>query len=570
MAKLPDAIDKSISNFLKNTGAIRPEQYYQSVMLSTKSQQGIVANLVERGVISEQSIQEKISQQHGLQKIEINNGMFSSRPFADKITNEFILKNRVVPFQDNGNSVSIAIADVDALANVKKLKGMLGKEVETYVAPIFAFEQCINALTPFSSNSNAPAPNKPPTPNKGPAAKQTEAYQEAESAIIDFVNSIIKRAVTAKASDIHIEAYKETYRLRFRIDGVLKEMEEYSDFLSANYSAVIARIKILSSLDISERRLPQDGGMAFYLDEKKIDIRISILPIKHGERAVLRIMNHDVANLTLEELGMTPENLARLKKVSYAPQGMILVTGPTGSGKSTTLYSIIKERNAPDVNILTVEDPVEYDLDGVGQVAVKESIGLTFSSALRSFLRQDPEIIMVGEIRDTETSDIAIKASLTGHLVLSTLHTNDAASTITRLRNMGVPSYLLCSSLSLIVAQRLVRVNCEKCKVLDEDQSPHRLMAIGFTEEKAAQTKIHTCKGCRACYGTGVHGRKAIHEVMVINNAIRDAVLENASESTLREVARKDGFVTMYEKGRELVEQGIISIREFQRVLMSE
>lgn len=566
MSKLPEAVDRSVSNFLKNVGAVRPEQYYQSAMLHTTSHQGIVENLIERGIISERAIQDKISERHGLKKTDIEGDMFNARPFAETITDEFIIKNRLIPYQDNGNSLSVMVADADAITSALKLQSMVGKEIDIRVAPLFAFEKYIGQLASQTSNSNKPKQSTSTTANNAKAGES----KEAESDIIDFVSKMFEKAIRMKTSDIHLEAYKSTFRIRFRKDGVLKEIQEYREFLIDNYQAIVARIKILSALDISERRLPQDGGMTFYLDDKKIDIRVSILPTKHGERGVLRIMNHEVAKLSLEQLGMTEDDLANVKKAICSPQGMILVTGPTGSGKSTTLYSVIKARNEPDVNILTVEDPVEYDMEGIGQVAVKDSIGLTFASALRSFLRQDPEVIMVGEIRDAETSDIAIKAALTGHLVLSTLHTNDAPSTVTRLRNMGVPAYLLSSSLTLIVAQRLVRINCDKCRVLDDDQNPARLISVGFPEDKAHEIKTYSCKGCDACMKTGVKGRKAIHEALVVSPAIKDAILNSASEPAIRELARKEGFSTMQDKGRALVASGMISLKEYLRVLMTE
>lgn len=567
MLELPESVDRNVSNYLKNIGAIRPEQYYQSTMLHTTSKQGIVENLIARGVITEQAIQKKISEKHGLKQTEIQYDMLTIRPFSDKITDEYILKNRLIPYQDNGNSVAVAVGDADAIPHAQKLKDLLGKEIEVHVAPLFSFQRCLTTLAATASNTN--------TRNQEKSLAQKQSGQpgqsgQPESNIIDYVNKILEKAIRMKASDIHLEAYKETFRLRFRKDGVLKQMHEFEDFLQENFSAVIARIKILSSMDISERRLPQDGGMAHYLDDKRVDLRVSVLPTKHGERAVLRIMNHEVAKLSLEQLGMKENDLERLRKCIYSPQGLILVTGPTGSGKSTTLYSIIKQRNEPDVNILTAEDPVEYDLTGVGQVAVRDSIGLTFAAALRSFLRQDPEIIMVGEIRDTETSDIAIKAALTGHLVLSTLHTNDAPSTITRLRNMGIPPYLLSSSLTVIIAQRLVRINCDHCKVADTDQSPSRLIALGFKEEQAKQITTYSCSGCNNCMKTGVKGRKAVHEVLVVTPAIRDAILADASENTMREIAKKEGFSTMQDVGRELIAEGSITIKEFMRVLVTE
>ena len=369
-------------------------------------------------------------------------------------------------------------------------------------------------------------------------------------------------------SDIHIEAFREDCQVRYRKDGVLQVMEEFAEFLSMNYSAVVTRIKILASMDISERRLPQDGAIVSELADKTVDVRVSVLPTVHGERAVMRILDPDAANFTLDELGIPEDGMKRFRKAIHSPQGMMLVTGPTGSGKSTTLYAALKEINDDNINIMTAEDPVEYDLKGVGQVQVKEGIGFTFASALRSFLRQDPEVIMVGEIRDKETSDIAIKASLTGHLVLSTLHTNDAPSTITRLINMGVPAYLITSSLSLVLAQRLARVNCPHC-IADEGIEPKILMDVGYTEEEASSLKPQKSKGCDRCLNTGVKGRVGIHEILTVNQALKDAIIKDASESEMVEIAKKEyGYMTMQEVGRNLVRQGKISLEEYKRVLV--
>jgi len=391
------------------------------------------------------------------------------------------------------------------------------------------------------------------------------------SNVIDFVNNIIENAITLRISDIHVEAFEHSSRLRYRGDGVLRDVEDVKDFLFENYSAIVARIKIMSSLDISERRLPQDGAISFNYKNGKdqVDLRVSILPTTNGERVVMRVMDKSALNMPLEDLGFPESSFAKLTKAIHSPQGMILVTGPTGSGKSTTLYAVLNALNKPDVNLMTAEDPVEFKVEGIGQVHVKDSIGLTFTAALRSFLRQDPEVIMVGEIRDKDTGDIAVKASLTGHMVLSTLHTNDAPSTITRLINMGIPNYLITSSLTLVIAQRLGRVICPHCKTEDPDTSKEQLIAIGFSEEEAAATKPCKGKGCDKCMDSGVRGRRAIHEVLVITKNIKEAILANANDLEIGTIAStKDGFLTMQDSGRKLIAEGVITVEEFKRILM--
>lgn len=387
--------------------------------------------------------------------------------------------------------------------------------------------------------------------------------------VVSFVHNAIENAITLKVSDIHFEVFKECARLRYRRDGLMKEVDEYVDFLYDNYSAITTRIKILSSLDISERRLPQDGRISFPIKGDNVDIRVSILPTACGERVVMRIMDKSSLSMPIDKLGFHEQQFKQLEKAIHSPQGMILVTGPTGSGKSTTLYAVLNALNEDDVNILTAEDPVEFNVEGIGQVHVKDNIGLTFTAALRSFLRQDPEIIMVGEIRDKDTAEISVKAALTGHLVLSTLHTNDAPSTITRLINMGIPAYLLTSSLCLIVAQRLARLICPHCKIDDPDATPAKLKSIGFTEEESNTIKAQKGTGCDKCMDMGSKGRRALHEVLTITKTVKQAMLEGLSDMEIGQIAKeKDGFMSMQDRGRQLIIEGVMSVEEYERNLV--
>ena len=361
--------------------------------------------------------------------------------------------------------------------------------------------------------------------------------------------------------------YRFSSRVRYRLDGMLQEQEEYKKFLHDNYGAVVTRFKIMGKLDIAERRLPQDGAINFKIDGKVVDLRLSILPTANNERIVMRILNKDAGDITLEQLNFEDQDLKNLRKSIHSTQGLILVTGPTGSGKSTTLYSILKEVSKPHLNILTAEDPVEYELDGVGQVQIKDDIGLSFASALRSFLRQDPEIILVGEMRDKETVDIGLKAALTGHLVFSTLHTNDAPSTITRLQNMGTPDYLISAATQMVLAQRLARKNCKDCRVPDDDVTPKVLTDLGFSPEQASRTKAIKGKGCAKCKSTGYKGRQGIYEIMVVSKPVKEAILRQATTPELREIAIKEGFQTMQDMGRRLIASGELNFREYERVL---
>ena len=388
------------------------------------------------------------------------------------------------------------------------------------------------------------------------------------SDVVKSVDEIFTYAIESGVSDIHFELFKDRASIRIRKNGSLIEVDDYHEFINQNYNAVVARIKILANLDIAERRLPQDGKINFVTAKSKIDVdfRVSVLPTSLGERVVIRILNSSSLAMNVEDLGFAPDQLKDFIKAIDAPQGMVLVTGPTGSGKSTTLYGAINYLNKPNVNILTAEDPVEYTISGISQVQVREDIGLTFAGALRSFLRQDPEIILVGEIRDAETADIATKAALTGHLVLSTLHTNSAIGAISRLVNMGLPSYLISSALSLVVAQRLIRTNCKNCLkdvVIDEELLSDYLKR--YTEFK--QITFKQGQGCNKCLGSGYDGRIAIHEVLSITNKIQSAINSHQSDGDIFDIAVKQGFKPMTASGIELLKKGIISFEEFVRAV---
>ena len=388
--------------------------------------------------------------------------------------------------------------------------------------------------------------------------------------VVNVVDDILSEAVQTEVSDVHIEIFKEASRIRFRGNGSMLAQPQYKNFISNNYNAVVARIKILANLDIAERRLPQDGKISYQAKNgTEVDFRISILPTNLGERVVIRILNSSALAVTISALGFNKKQEADFAKAIEAPQGMVLVTGPTGSGKSTTLYGAMNYLNKPDVNILTVEDPVEYTMSGISQVQVREDIGLSFASALRSFLRQDPEIILVGEIRDAETADIASKAALTGHLVLSTLHTNSAIGAISRLVNMGLPAYLVSSALTLVVAQRLVRKNCNKCKALvDKNQKDVQVFIEENNVDKDA--KLSKGSGCKECKKTGYKGRMGIHEVLVVNEEIADAISSGKSVADITEVAKKSGFITISESGKRYLNDGSLSMEEFLRTIPQE
>ena len=483
----------------------------------------------------------------------------------------YLRENIIVPFEFTSEIIKVAIPDSSKLGLIKNIKNITQLEPELYASSLTEIDNFYKRLE-NRKNSEELKSKKLEVAKK----KDDTVPIEVGSEVIVFGDKLIKEAITLGASDIHIEPFKDTAQIRFRIDGVLVVMDQFTKFLEKNYNAIVTRVKIISKLDIAERRMPQDGGSTFKLDKKEIDLRISILPTKNNERIVMRILNKDEGAKSLDALGFQDQDLANLTEAINSPQGMVLVTGPTGSGKTTTLYTILQTINKPSLNILTAEDPVEYELEGVGQVQVREDIGYTFESALRSFLRQDPEVILVGEIRDKATVDIALKAALTGHLVFSTIHTNDAPSTITRLQNMGTPDYLISAACSLIVAQRLARKTCTDCRVPDEKISPKVLISIGFTDAEASRVKPVIGGGCENCNPggkktrAGYKGRMGIYEILKVTKNVKSAILRKATTQELKEAALKDNFKTMQDMGREMILTGDLSFEEYQRVLATE
>jgi type IV pilus assembly protein PilB len=492
----------------------------------------------------------------------------------------YINQNFIAPFKLDGNTLHIAIPDTSKLGLMRNLKIIAKKDIELHAAKISHISDFINRLAGEGEVTNSSIAQESQEKTKtfdsdmddiGEVLNETPEEEiealENESEVIKFSTAVVGEAIKTGVSDIHIEPYRFSSRVRYRVDGILSEQTKFNKFLHDNYGAVVTRFKIMGKLDISERRVPQDGAIPFKIDGKVVDLRLSILPTASNERIVMRVLNKDAGDISLEQLNFDPNDLKILRKAIHGTQGLILVTGPTGSGKTTTLYSILKEVSKPHLNILTAEDPVEYELDGVGQVQVKEDIGFSFSVALRSFLRQDPEIILVGEMRDKETVDIGLKAALTGHLVFSTLHTNDAPSTITRLQNMGTPDYLISAATTLVMGQRLARKNCTECRMPDEDVTPVVLTQFGFTAEQASRAKASKGKGCDKCKDSGYKGRMGIYEILNVTKAIKEAILAGATTPELKEIAIKEGFRTMQDMARDMILSGDLNFREYERVL---
>ena len=481
--RLDSASEQNILNMLMENSIISADQMSKINSTSLEIGKSKLETVFELNLSNEDEILKILSTSYSLPIVNLENYKIDEK-IKKIIDLRYIENNGVVPFEIKEGVLKIAIADASKFGLMKNLKTMTNLEPELFATSISSIEQFISRL---SKNNSKKISEKSV---KIERIEKKEELVEVGTEVIVFGNKIITEAINLGVSDIHIESFRDSSSIRFRVDGILRVMDKYSDFLQANYNAVVARIKIISKLDIAERRIPQDGSCSFKSDTKEVDLRVSILPTKNNERIVMRILSKEAGDKALSDLGFAAKDLDKLIKAITSPQGMILVTGPTGSGKTTTLYSVLKHINKPGMNILTAEDPVEYEMEGIGQVQVKESIGYTFEEALRSFLRQDPEVILVGEIRDKATVDIALKAALTGHLVFSTLHTNDAPSSITRLVNMGTPSYLISAALTLIMAQRLARKTCSECRVIDENITPKLLNSIGFLPEQSARAKF--------------------------------------------------------------------------------
>ncbi len=572
MIRLDTTSEQSIINMLREHNALNGQQIKQIESLSKESGKSQIETAFELNITNDTKVAQLLSESFSIPMAKLDEIKISEE--IKKYTEiRFLKENYIIPFEVDNKSIKVAIADASKFSLIKNIQSLTKLEPELFAASIKQISDFIARL-----EQGAPVKSKNQKIEQI-KKKQANVPLEVESDVIAFVDKILNKAIKLETSDIHIEPFKDTAHVRFRIDGVLRVMDEFSDFLNKdplNYNSVVTRIKIISKLDIAERRIPQDGGSNFKYGDKEMDLRISIMPTKNNERIVMRLLNKEAGDVSLNQLGFADQDLKLLEEAINSPQGMVLVTGPTGSGKTTTLYSILKTINKPSMNILTAEDPVEYELEGVGQVQVREDIGYTFETALRSFLRQDPEVILVGEIRDKATVDIALKAALTGHLVFSTLHTNDAPSTITRLQNMGTPDYLISAACTLVMAQRLARKTCQECRVPDDRINPKTLTSIGFTAEEASRIRPVIGKGCSACasgdsgVGNGYKGRMGIYEILKITKNIKDAILRQATTVELKQVAKQDNFRTMQDMGKELIATGDLSFSEYQRILSLE
>jgi type IV pilus assembly protein PilB len=528
--------------------------------------------LTKLGWVKEEDVSRCLGEQYGIPYIDLDSQTIPPEVIR-LIPPGIVQKHLVIPIGKAGTTLTMAMADPTNVFAVDDIKFMTGLKVEAMVATESAVRRAIDRFYDSSETlqnvmaSIEDAGMEVIEEQQDGNLNISDLRQAVEEApVVKLVNLILAEAIKKGASDIHTEPYEKTFRVRFRIDGVLYEV--MTPPLSLK-NAIISRLKIMAELDISERRLPQDGRMKIKYKGREVDFRVSTLPTLFGEKVVMRLLDKSNLKLDMSKLGFAPKALADFEAAIRAPYGMILVTGPTGSGKTTTLYSALDRLNQPETNIMTAEDPVEFNIKGINQVQIRENIGLNFATALRSFLRQDPDVIMVGEIRDFETAEIAVKAALTGHLVLSTLHTNDAPSAITRLLNMGIEPFLVASSVILILAQRLLRRICVHCKA-HLVVPPDALVDVGLTPEEAASITCYKGNGCEVCSGTGYKGRIAIYEVMTLSPDLRDMVLRGGSALEIQRGAIQNGMRTLRMSGLEKLKDGITTIEEVMRVTFKD
>ncbi len=535
----------------------------------------ILTYLVESNIADENKIKEFFVEFLNLKPFDQSIDIDVDESILSNITYNYMVKKKFAPVKYIKDEDKLSIAAFNPIDKeiIHYLKFLGIKNIEILVASYSEIKQLLESYSRMASpteiidNIGLDAEVEEEI-QKEEDISVSEAIAEAEEApIVKASRLFIVNAVRQGASDIHIEPFEKELRVRYRIDGILKTVQR----LPVNIKdALVARYKIMANLDIAEKRLPQDGRIRVRIDRRPIDLRVSIIPTVYGEKVVMRIQDAQAyLGLKLEDLGFEPDDLEKIRKAIYSPWGMVLVTGPTGSGKTTTLYTALMERNTEDVNISTAEDPVEVSIPGINQVQIKEHIGLTFAEALRSFLRQDPDIILVGEIRDRETAEISIKAALTGHLVFSTLHTNDAPSSITRMIDIGVEHFLVGTAVNMIIAQRLVRKLCDHCRQ-PANYPKEFWTGLGLSEKdvEEGQFFVHNPEGCERCNKTGYRGRTAVHEILEVDDTIRKAILSGANASQLKELAIKNGMRTLFQNALLKVKKGITDIAEVERVLI--
>lgn len=560
-------MEPRFAELLVRGGLVSRDQLSEAQKKERENGSSVVKEIVRLGYTNEETLTQFLGKQFGIESVELIPGDIEDAVFS-LVPPQIVQKHQLVPFKLVGSTLTVAMSDPTDLVAINEVKFVTGYGVRVVLATPSHIKKTLDhrfggvsyddVLKKFGDGEMEVVHDDDDV--------NLQELQQAtmDAPVVTLVNAILADAAKRRCSDIHIEPYEKIFRVRFRVDGVLQEIMSPPLRLK---NALVSRLKVMAGLDIAERRLTQDGRIKLKMGVGgELDIRVSVLPTLFGEKVVMRLLDKSNLQLDMAKLGFDAQNLQDFQEAIHKPYGMILITGPTGSGKSTTLYSALSELNKPDVNISTAEDPVEYNLVGINQVQVREQIGLNFAACLRSFLRQDPDIIMVGEIRDLETAQIGIKAALTGHLVLSTLHTNDCAATVDRLINMGVETFLLTSSINIILAQRLVRKICEQCKEPIEVK-PEVLINLGVdAADVSSGFPTFQGRGCNNCGDTGYRGRLAVYEVMVMHEPLKELILKGASAIELKREAVKLGMSTLRMSALQKVRQGLTTIDETIRV----
>jgi len=556
-----------LTELLRERSLVSPEQMRELQEEHERTGKPLTQIIVDFGLLSEDQLLQAVAEHLNLEflnleTVDLQQNVLRSMPSS------VARMYGAVPVSLQGNTMTVAVLDPYNPQLVEELSFVLGKDVQLAVAPSKQIEAAIARY--FSEESGSlkdvleemeeqlASAEVVETAAKGAGGEAALEELASQAPIVRFVNLILFQAIQDRASDIHFEPFEDEFKIRYRVDGALYEMAPPPKHLSL---PVISRIKVMSNLNIAERRLPQDGRIQINLAGKQVDLRVSTLPTQYGESVVLRVLDRTVVNLEIESLGLPDDIREKLAEVIHIPNGIVIVTGPTGSGKTTTLYSCLKRINTVDLKLLTAEDPVEYDIEGIMQVPVNEAVGMTFARALRAFLRQDPDVIMVGEMRDLETAQISIQASLTGHLVFTTLHTNDAPGAVTRMIDMGVEPFLITSTLEGVLAQRLVRTVCKKCKVAYEPTDAV-LSELGLTRADVQSRPFYYGKGCMECNETGYRGRKGLFELLIISEPIRELINMRAPSGVIRAKALELGMRTLREDGIRSILDGVTTVEE--------
>jgi len=569
---------RHLGEILYKAGVVEKRALISAIKTAKSNNKRLGEVLLDLGLVDEETLTKALAKQFGLKYINLDRTNIPSEALK-LVPEDTLRKHNVLPLGMNNGRLKLIISDPSDLDTMDAIRFRLNTELDCYLASPSKIRSYVqDTLQGTVSEEDDRLKHSIDATAAELAESGHELQAEAlraqgadagddEGPVIRLVNLIIDNAYYMRASDIHVEPMGDRVRVRYRVDGVCMERDNIPKNMQA---PLITRLKILSGMDIAERRLPQDGRIKRKIGDQDIDFRVSALPGYHGESVVLRILRPDAVNIGIQSLGFEQDDYERFQRIIKRPNGIFLVTGPTGSGKTTTLYAALQELNKSDKKIITAEDPVEYNFDGMNQCQVKEDIGLTFDKILRAMLRQAPNIILVGEIRDGVVADTAIQAALTGHLVFSTLHTNDAASAITRLVDMGVKPFLVASSIQAIMAQRLVRVICEKCKEVDENPDPHYLRLLDITEDEAKKHTFYKGAGCSQCQDTGFKGRIAAFEMVEMNNELRELAFAKATTSELRKAARASGMRTLMEDGKNKIFKGITTPGEVARLSQTE